>query len=330
MAWGMAGVETYLWVVFIVVFVVLMSLDLGLVDRGEKHIDARKASKMAIAYVAVAVTFGLLVFQELGADRAAEYYAAYAIELSMSVDNLFVFIVIFAAFLVPEDEQHRVLFWGIMGAIFFRAAFIIVGAELLESFDWMMYVFGAVLLYTAYKTAFKKERERKTEDTLPFRLSRKIKSTQYIHGPSFFVKENGKRLATPLFLCLIVIEASDLMFAFDSVPAALAISTDVFIVYTSNIFAIMGLRSMYFVIRDVLGTLYYLKYGLGAILAFIGAKMILAVTGILQVGVAESLLYIIIVLTATVSASVLYYKRHGGRSSKGMEEIRRKHSGGEE
>lgn len=315
----MADVETYLWVVFVVVFLVIMAVDLGVVDKGEQKIDTKRASRMVVLYVIVALLFGLLVYYELGGELAASYYAAYVIELSMSVDNLFVFIVIFAAFLIPEEDQHRVLFWGILGAIFFRAAFIYVGAELLERFVAMFLIFGAILIYTAYKTALKKEKEGKEEDSIVFKLSKHIPATTDRHGGRFFVKENGRRLATPLFLCLVVIELSDLMFAFDSIPAALAISTDVFVVYTSNIFAVMGLRSMYFVIRNAIGSLYYLKYGLGIILAFIGIKMIMHATDELwgfgfEVGVFESLVFIIVVLAVTVAVSIHHSKKTAAKA----------------
>ncbi len=296
--------ESYLWVIFIIVFLAIMITDLAVVDKGAKKVDTKKAAKMVVIYIAIALLFGLLIYFELGSDLAASYYAAYVIELSMSVDNLFLFIIIFAAFMIPDEDQHRVLFWGIMGAIFFRALFIMAGAELLHTFDWMMYVFGIILIYTAYKTAFAKEGDKKTEDTLPYRLSRRINATPEHQGSKFFIKENGKRLATPMFLCLIVIELSDLMFAFDSIPAALAISTDIFVIYTSNIFAVMGLRSLYFVIKDVIGSLRYLKYGLGVILAFIGAKMLLAAADICEISVVVSLVFIITVLAVTVATSM--------------------------
>lgn len=296
--------ESYLWVIFIIIFLAIMITDLAVVDKGAKKVDTKKAAKMVVIYIAIALLFGLLIYFELGSDLAASYYAAYVIELSMSVDNLFLFIIIFAAFMIPDEDQHRVLFWGIMGAIFFRALFIMAGAELLHTFDWMMYVFGIILIYTAYKTAFAKEGDKKTEDTLPYRLSRRINATPELHGAKFFIKENGKRLATPMFLCLIVIELSDLMFAFDSIPAALAISTDIFVIYTSNIFAVMGLRSLYFVIKDVIGSLRYLKYGLGVILAFIGAKMLLAAADICEISVVVSLVFIITVLAVTVATSM--------------------------
>ncbi len=296
--------ESALWVIFIIIFVTVMAVDLFAVDSKETQINTKKAGRLTLIYITIALLFGVLIYFELGSESAASYYAAYAIELSMSVDNLFVFMVIFAAFAIPFQDQHRVLFYGILGAIFLRLLFVEVGADLLETFDWMMYIFGAILIYTAIKTAFSKSEGKKTEDTLSYKLSKKINSTPDLRGAKFLVRENGKMLATPLLLCLIVIELSDIMFAFDSIPAALAISTDIFLVYTSNIFAVMGLRSMYFVIRDVLGNLRFLKYGLGVILMFIGLKMLLSAADICEVSTFASLAIIIIVLAVTVVASL--------------------------
>jgi len=300
--------ESALWVIFLVIFAVLMAVDLFGVDRGEKKISAKMAGRMVLLYVAVALLFGVLIYFELGGELAASYYAAYVIELSMSVDNLFVFIIIFAAFLIPSEDQHRVLFWGIMGAIVFRALFVFVGAELLDTFDWMLYVFGVILIVTALKTAFSKDKDKKEEDSLAYKISKHIPATTDRHGGKFIAIENGKRLATPLLLCLVVIELSDIMFAFDSIPAALSITTDVFIVFSSNIFAVMGLRTMYFVIRGALGSLVYLKYGLGVILAFIGIKML--ISDFYEIDVFMSLLFIIAVLAITVVAS-LYKSKKG-------------------
>ena len=304
--------ETYMWFVFAAVFIVLMAADLGITDRRDSAMDIKRATRFVILYVAVALIFGLLIFYEMGAELATSYYAAYVIELSMSVDNLFVFIVIFGIFMIPPEKQHRVLYWGILGAICFRALFIVVGAELLANFHFMMYVFGAILIYTAIKTAFSDDDEDDEKESVAFRLSRHIRATPDMSSGRFFTKENGKRLATPLFLCLVVIEISDIMFAFDSIPAALSISTDIFIIYASNIFAVMGLRSMYFVIRDAIGSMEYLKYGLGVILAFIGAKMLLAAANIMQVEVVHSLLFILVVLGITVMASVLHSRKQAG------------------
>lgn len=305
--------ETYLWIIFAVIFFTLLLADLLIINRKDQVMGAKRALKFVALYVAVALLFGVLVTFELGEDYAASYYAAYVIELSMSVDNLFVFIVIFGIFMIPADKQHRVLYWGILGAIFFRALFIIVGAELLANFRFMMYIFGAILVYTAYKTAFgDDDDDDDSQDSLAFKIAKHFRATDDMSSGKFFTIENGKRLATPFFLCLVVIEISDIMFAFDSIPAALSISTDIFIVYTSNIFAVMGLRSMYFVIKDAIGAMEYLKYGLGVILAFIGVKMLLSAANILEVDVTLSLIFIVVVLAITVIASLIHRKSDPG------------------
>jgi len=309
--------ENYLWVVFIVVFLVLMALDLGVLNRGEKHIGPKKALRMVILYIVIAALFGVLIMYELGADLAAAYYAAYTVELSMSIDNLFVFIVLFAMFGIPDKDQHRVLFWGIMGAIAFRALFIVAGAELLNNFHFVMYIFGIILIYTAYKTAFAKEASNKQEGSFAVKLAKHIRATPVLHGGKFLVTIDGKKLATPLLTCLLVIELSDIMFAFDSIPAALAISTDIFVIYTSNIFAVMGLRSMYFLIKDALTSLRYLKYGLGVILAFIGIKML--ISEFYEVGTWTSLAFILVVLTITIVTSYVAGKKQPKQPKKEAE-----------
>ncbi len=304
--------ETTLWFVFIAVFLVLMVFDLFFVERRCGTISVKKASAFVALYVAVAIAFGVLIYFSLDADHATSYFAAYVIELSMSVDNLFVFIVLFGLFMIPASEQHKVLFWGILGAIFFRAVFIFIGAELLSRFDFMMYVFGVLLLFTAFKTVFSKEGDDDQKNSLAYKLSKHIRATDDCSSNKFFTVENGVRVATPLFLCLIVIELSDLMFAFDSIPAALSITTDVFIVYASNIFAVLGLRSMFFVINSALNALDYLKYGLGTILAFIGVKMLVSAADIYEISVVASLVFILVVLAITIVASLLHRRHTAG------------------
>ncbi len=304
--------ETTLWFVFIAVFLVLMVFDLFFVERKGGTISVKKASAFVALYVAVAIAFGILIYFSLDADHATSYFAAYVIELSMSVDNLFVFIVLFGLFMIPAADQHKVLFWGILGAIFFRAVFIFIGAELLSRFDFMMYVFGLLLLYTAFKTVFSKEGDDDQKNSLAYKLSKHIRATDDCSSNKFFTVENGVRVATPLFLCLIVIELSDIMFAFDSIPAALSITTDIFIVYASNIFAVLGLRSMFFVINGALNALDYLKYGLGVILAFIGVKMLISAADVCEISVLSSLAFILVVLAITIVASLLHRKHTMG------------------
>lgn len=299
--------ETELWIIFAIVFIALMLHDLIIVDRRVHVTTAKMATRDVIMYVGVALAFGILILWQLGTDAASSYYAAYVIEFAMSVDNLFVFIMIFAAFGIAGESQHRVLFYGILGAIFFRAVFVFVGAELLDNFDWMMLIFGAILIYSAIKTTFGNE-DKPPEETLSYKLASRIKSAD---GPSegkFFVRVDGKLVATAMFVCLVVIELSDVMFAFDSIPAALSITTDIFLVFTSNILAVMGLRSLYFVLKDALNSLCYLNYGLGVILVFIGAKMFLSYFGF-HISVTVSLLFILVVLAVTVLASRIAAKK---------------------
>lgn len=297
--------EQELWIVFAAVFIALMLYDLLIVER-RKDPTTRRSMLDVIVFLTVALAFGLLVSAALGVSRGAEFYTAYIIELAMSVDNLFVFILIFASFGIVGSSQHRVLFYGIMGAIVFRALFVIIGAGLLERFDWMMLIFGAILMITALRTSFGGEKDPK--DSLPFKAASKLHFEDDSSSGRFFTKVDGKTVATTMVACLIVIELTDVMFAFDSIPAALSISTHVFIVFSSNILAVMGLRSLYFVLQGYLDSLYYMKYGLGVILAFIGAKMFLSYFGY-EMPVVLSLAVIVAVLAVTIILSTVRKSR---------------------
>lgn len=302
--------ETGLWMVFAAIFAGLFLYDLLVVGRRSHDAPTRYALREVVVCVALALVFGALIWIFLGDTRGTEYLAAYVIEFSMSVDNLFVFILLFSAFGIPGAYQHKVLFYGILGAMAFRAVFVIVGAEMLEAFDWMMIVFGIILVYASYHTAFGKD-DKPPEQSFFFRLASHLRIHQGDSEGRFFLRIDGKRVATVLMGCLVVIELTDVMFALDSIPAALSISTDVFIVFTSNMLAVLGLRSLYFVLKDYLGRLAYLKYGLGAILAFIGAKMILSYFDI-EISVVVSLAVIVAVLAVTVVVSVMYSRRKEG------------------
>ena len=225
--------------------------------------------------LAVGFGFAGFVYHRMGTDSALQYVTAYLVEESLSVDNLFVFLVLFNYFGLTESRQQRVLFWGIVGAVVMRGIFIYAGAALLQRFHWMMYLFGAFLVYTGAKLLLRKEEESSPEDNPALKLARRyIRTTTEYHGDHFSIVQEGKRYATPLFLVLIVIELTDLIFAVDSVPAVLAISNNTFIVYTSNIMAILGLRALYFVLSGMMGRFHYLGTGLAVILIFIGAKMV--------------------------------------------------------
>ena len=293
----------WFWVGFLALVAVLMAFDLGLFNRGLKHIDAKKAIRMTIVWISIAVLFGIFVLFTLGTDKAIEFYTGYIVEESMSIDNLFVFILIFSFFKIPDDYQHKALYYGIFGALIFRAIFIFAGAELMERFDIVIYIFGIILLIAALKTIFKKSGEEE-ENKMAIWLSKVFKTSPELDGDKFFTRVDGKLIMTPLLLCVIVIELSDVIFALDSIPAVLAISTDTFIVYTSNIFAIMGLRSLYFTIKESMKSLRFLNYGLGIILAFVAFKLL--TEKFIEIPVLASLLVIITVLAITVILSLKF------------------------
>jgi tellurite resistance protein TerC len=267
----------WLWVGFIAVILVLLALDLGVFHRKDRVVPAREALSWVVVWMTLALAFDAWVWWRFGASRAVEFVTGYLIEQSLSVDNLFVFVIVFATFRIPAHLQHRVLFWGILTALVLRGAMIIAGSALLHRFHWLLYVFGVFLLVTGVRLYFHKEAEHDPERSWAFRVLRRIvPATPRLHGHDFFTLEGGRRLATPLFLCLALIEISDVVFALDSVPAIFGVTLDPFIVFTSNVFAILGLRSLYFAIASLIGRFEYLKAGLSMVLVFIGAKMIAA------------------------------------------------------
>jgi tellurite resistance protein TerC len=254
----------------------LMLVDFLIFGRSH-HMSFREAAVRSLMCIGVGVGFVGFVYARMGKDPALQYLTAYLVEESLSVDNLFVFLVLFNYFGLTESRQQRVLFWGIVGAVVMRGVFIGAGAALLRQFHWMMYLFGAFLIYTGGKLLFRKEEESNPEDNPALKLARRyIRTTNEYHGDRFSIMQDGKRYATPLFLVLITIELTDLIFAVDSVPAVLAISNNTFVVYTSNIMAILGLRALYFVLSGMMGRFHYLGTGLALILLFIGAKMVMS------------------------------------------------------
>lgn len=263
------------WGVFAAAVVLTMLLDLALFGRTSHRISFREASVRSVLWIVVSLAFAGWVQHRMGSEKAVSYVVAYLVEKSLSVDNLFVFLVIFTYFRVKEEHQSRVLFWGVFGAVVMRAVFILAGTALLHRFHFTMYVFGAFLVFTGIKLAFKSDESVDLESNLALRLARKyLRTTKEFSGEKFFVVKDGVRHATPLFLVVIVVEFTDVIFAVDSVPAVLAISSDLFIVYTSNIFAIMGLRALYFMLSGMMSRFHYLDVGLAVILVFIGAKML--------------------------------------------------------
>jgi tellurite resistance protein TerC len=262
------------WGTFAGVVLGLMTVDYLVFGR-VAHMSFRVAVTRSLLCVAVGLGFGVFVYSRMGANASLLYLTAYVVEESLSVDNLFVFLMLFNYFGLTESRQQRVLFWGIAGAIVMRGVFIGAGEALLHRFHWMMYVFGAFLIYTGGKLLFKSEEESNPEDNPALKLARRyIRTTSEYHGDKFWIIQDGKRFATPLFLVLIVIELTDVIFAVDSVPAVLAISHDTFVIYTSNIMAILGLRALYFVLAGMMGRFHYLGTGLALILLFIGIKMV--------------------------------------------------------
>ena len=292
--------ETLAWIVFIVVALILVILDLVL-HRKPEHIPMKRALKETMIWILAAAGYGVFIFITFGDDKGLEFITAYIMEESMSIDNLFVFIIIFSLFAIPDEYQHKALFYGIFGAVIFRLVFMLIGVELLK-FHFVMYIFGALLAYAALKTLFAKEEEEGKSKIAEF-MSKHLKTSPTLDGNKFFTKIDGKKVATPLLLCVIVIEFSDLVFALDSIPAVLALSNDLLVIYTSNIFAILGLRSLYFAIKGGLSSLKYLKYGLGVILMFIAAKLLLV--DFIEIPIVASLAFIVGVLLITIVASLL-------------------------
>lgn len=300
-----------MWIVFGTLMVIMLAIDLGM-NRTAHTISFRQALAWSIVWISLALLFNIGIYHFLGKTKALEFLTGYLIEKSLSVDNLFVFIMIFSYFKIREEHQARVLKWGIIGALVLRAVFIFVGVELLSAFHWMFYLFGALLLYTAWKMAFKNDVEEIHPENNPLvRLTRTVfPITKRVYGDRFFTRRKGKLVASPLFLALVMIESSDVLFAIDSIPAIFAVTLDPFIVFSSNIFAIMGLRALYFLLASIMGMFVYLKYGISSVLAFVGAKMIATELG-MHLPIQVSLLVIFSCLTLSIGASLIFNrKRH--------------------
>jgi tellurite resistance protein TerC len=265
------------WTIFAATVILMLSLDLGVFHRKAHVVGVREAAIWSLVWISLAMMFNVLVYFQYGANRGLEFFQAWLIEKALSVDNIFVFLAAFSYFAVPERLQHRVLFWGIIGAFVTRGAFIILGAALLAAFHWVVYVFGVFLVMTAVRLVFGKDEEVHPELNPVLRLFRRFVpvTTEYV-GSSFLVKRDGRWLATPLLMVLVVIEATDVVFAVDSIPAVFGVTRDVFIVYTSNIFAILGLRALCFLVASLVRKMRFLKAGLALVLAFVGVKMLIA------------------------------------------------------
>lgn len=297
------------WIGFNVFVLIMLALDLGVFNRKSHVISVKESISWTLVWIALALTFNLGIGHFMGNDKALEFLTGYVIEKSLSIDNIFVIALLFSYFSVPPRYQHKVLFWGILGALVMRASMIAVGAKLIAEFAWIIYVFGAFLILTGIKMIAKQETDIHPEQTLVVRLFRRfIPVTRDYHEGHFFVRQQGAIMATPLFIALLVVEFTDLIFAVDSIPAIFAVTRDPFIVYTSNVFAILGLRSLYFALAGVLDKFHYLKFGLGLVLTFVGIKMLLGHSP-WRIDTHISLGVIILILTGSVIASLIWPKK---------------------
>ena len=300
--------ETIMWLVFVVVVVVMLAIDLGVSQRKPHAVKLKEALIWSLVWIATAFVFMGGVAFELGRQKAMEFLAGYLLEKALSVDNLFVFLIIFSYFKVESKYQHKVLFWGILSALAMRAVFIWAGVAIINQFHWVIYLFGAFLIFTGIKMALHKEADVHPEKNIVIRLARKVMPVKAGYsGSRFFVRENGKTWATTLFIVLLVVETSDIIFAFDSIPAILAISRDPFIVYSSNIFAILGLRALFFALAGIMELFHYLNYGLSLVLVFVGVKMVLPEEYKISIEVALST--VAVILAASILASVIWPKK---------------------
>lgn len=305
-----------LWVVFNVFVLGILVLDLAVFHRKAHVVSLREALAWSCVWVSLALLFGLGIYLLRGGEKALEFITGYLIEWSLSVDNLFVFLVIFSYFAVPAIYQHRVLFWGILGALVLRALFIATGTALLSKFHWMIYVFGVFLIFTGIKLLFAGDEKIEPEKNPAVRLVRRfMKITPSFEGQRFFVRKDGMLWATPLFLVLVVVETTDVIFAVDSIPAIFAITLDPFIVYTSNVFAILGLRALFFLLAGVMGMFRFLKVGLSFVLCFVGVKMTIVDFHKIPIGISLGVVGTILLLS--IVASLFARPKEAVRSSLG-------------
>lgn len=294
----------WFWVVFNIFVLGLLALDLGVFHRKDHAVGMKEAAIWTVVWISLALLFNLGIYIYAGSEPALQFLTGYLIEKSLSVDNIFVFVMLFSYFNVPVIYQHRVLFWGILGALIMRGILIGVGAFLIAQFHWVIYIFGAFLVFTGIRMAMQKEENVEVESNGVVKLLRRVMPiTQGYHGHDFFVRNAGRIFATPLFVVLLVVETTDLIFALDSIPAIFAVTTDPFLVYTSNVFAILGLRSLYFLLAEVVTKFRFLKLGLSAILVFVGIKML--IVDIYHIPILMSLGVIATTLAISIVASLL-------------------------
>lgn len=292
------------WIGFNLFVLLMLALDLGVFNRKAHVVSVKEALTWSGVWICLSLIFNGLIYHWFGEAKAVEFFTGYVIEKSLSVDNIFVFVLVFRYFQIPSIYQHKILFWGILGALVMRVIFIFAGVALIEKFHWTIYLFGAFLIYTGYKMFTEQDKKIEPEKNPVIKLFRRVMPvTSDLRGDKFFVSENGKKYATPLFLVLILIETTDLIFAVDSIPAILAVTQDRFIVYTSNVFAILGLRSLYFALAHVIHRFIYLSTGLAVILVFVGLKMVLV--DVIKIPTYVSLIVIAVIITASIVLSLI-------------------------
>ena len=317
---------TWLWIGFNVFVLAMLALDLGVFHRKAHAVSIKEASIWSVVWITLAMAFNAGIYFFSGPEPALQFFTGYLIEKSLSVDNIFVFGLLFTSFNVPAAYQHRVLFWGVLGALVMRGILIVLGTSLLDTFHWIIYLFGTFLIFTGVRMAFHKEEEVHPERNPLLKLVRRI--VPVTHGyerDRFIVRRAGQVLVTPLLLVLLAVETTDLIFALDSIPAIFAVTLDPFIVYTSNVFAILGLRSLYFVFANAMAKFYYLKLGLAVVLSFVGVKMVLA--DIYHIPTTLSLAVIAVVLATATVASVVrarhLVEEHSACEAQAREELAR-------
>jgi len=296
--------EIFFWIGFNVFVLIMLALDLGVFHKKAHDVSIKEAVTWSAIWIFLALVFNIIIYFNFGQQKAFEFLTGYLIEKSLSVDNIFVFVLVFGYFQIPGKYQHKVLFWGIIGALVMRIIFIVAGVSLIQQFHWTIYIFGAFLVFTGIKMITQKDKKMEPEKNPVIKLARKIFNvTDTLQDDKFFIKSDGKKFVTPLFLVLILIEVTDLIFAVDSIPAILAITQDRFIVYTSNVFAILGLRSLYFALAHIVHRFVYLSYGLAVILMFVGLKMI--AVDFYKIPVFISLIIIALILSTSILLSLL-------------------------
>lgn len=298
----------YLWIGFNLFVLIMLALDLGVFHRKSHEVNIKEALIWSFVWISLALIFNYGIYEYMGKVKALEFFTGYVLEKSLSVDNIFVFVLVFSFFKVPPKYQHKILFWGILGALIMRVILIFSGVALLAKFHWLVYLFGAFLIFTGVKMLFQKDTHIEPDKNILVRLFKKFYPvTNDYHGDKFFVKIDAKKLATPMFVVLLVIEFTDLVFAVDSIPAILAITNDTFIVYTSNVFAILGLRSLYFALAGVMKYFRFLKVGLSVILVFVGIKMM--IVDFYKSPISLSLGIIVSILAISVLASLIFKQK---------------------